>query len=255
LIPIDDDEQVARLLFCPQMVCADGRLNPAAFPIQELLALNNKGGASVDRCKLLTDSKVLLRQKVEEMANPAAGRNPWGYCTGKVTEIRAIRTADKGSPQVFKICPDPVVNKGYPKQWDSAHALILTFDSTHTRSQIRGFRDQLIKAFSCKVRTFTTNRRQYIQTLVRCRIPCGKVITYGDISKEVYGHHNAGQAVASAIRKVAKDDPNTFPWWRVVNKEWMPTQARTDSRERLVKEEVLFNIDGSVAQASRYQLQ
>jgi len=137
LTPVDDGEQVARLLFCPQMVHADGRLSSAVFPTEELLALRDKKGASVDRCGLLEDSERLLRQKAEEMTNPTAGRNPWGYCIGEVRKIRSIGMAGNGSPQAFKICPDPVVDNSNPKPWDSVHALILKYDSAYTRSQIR----------------------------------------------------------------------------------------------------------------------
>ncbi|MCY4152157.1 MAG: hypothetical protein OXE94_07980 [Aestuariivita sp.] len=139
------------------MVNADGQLSSAAFPTEELLAVKGKTGASVDRCGLLEDPKRLLCQKVEEGANPAVGRNPWGYCTGEVGKIRSIGIAGNGSRQALKICPDPVVGNSNPKPWDQAHALILKFDNAYTRSQIRGVRDQLIEAFSCKVRTHATD--------------------------------------------------------------------------------------------------
>jgi len=97
------------------MVHPDGQLKAAAFPTEELLAQRGKRGVSVDRCRLLADPKRLLRQKVEKIANPAADRTPWGYCIGEVRKIRSIGTAVNGSPQAFKICPDPVVNSRNPK--------------------------------------------------------------------------------------------------------------------------------------------
>lgn len=252
---MDDGEQVARLLFCPMTVCADGQIAPAAFPVEELLAQKSKTGVSVDRCGLLRDPKEALRLKGEEMDNPAARRNPWGYCIGEARRIRSIELAGNGRQQAFRICPDKVVDRNNPKPWHPAHALILRFNDAVTRAQLRGVRDKLIQAFSCTVRTFTIDSSRHIQTLIRCCVPHGTVITYGDISREVYGRPDEGLAVASAIKKVARVDPETFPWWRVVNQKWMPTQTPPGARERLAAEGVEFTTDGLVAPGNRHQLQ
>ncbi|MCY4302852.1 MAG: hypothetical protein OXC68_14115, partial [Aestuariivita sp.] len=114
----------------------------------------NKKGASVDRCRLLEDPKTLLRQKAEEMANPDANRIPWGYCIGKAKQIRSIIIVGSKSQQAFKICPSPIINTNNPKPWDAAHTIIVKFDSSYARSQVRGVRDKLIHAFSSKIHAF-----------------------------------------------------------------------------------------------------
>ncbi len=135
------------------MIDADGKMKKNVFPTDELLALKCKKGASVDRCQLLKNTKKLLRQKAEEMANPDANRIPWGYCVGKVKQIKSIVIDNQPKP-LFKVYPDPIVNPSNPKPWDSAHAIIVTFDSSYTRSQVRGVRDKLMQAFSYKVHAF-----------------------------------------------------------------------------------------------------
>ncbi|MCY4207288.1 MAG: hypothetical protein OXD29_04970 [Roseovarius sp.] len=149
---VNDHEQVARLLFYPQMVYADGTPKPNIFPTDELTALNGKNGVSVDRCELLGDPARLLRQKADEMANPAAERIPWGYCIGKAEQIRLIAIADNESQQAFKICPDAVASARTPRPWDLAHAIVVKFDNSCTRAQMRGVRDKLMQAFSCKTK-------------------------------------------------------------------------------------------------------
>lgn len=84
----------------------------------------------------------------------------------------------------------------------------------------------------------------------------GKIVTYGDISKKVYGSPKGEQGVASAIKAKSRTMPNKFPWWRVVNKELKPTSAtpagaEKDARQLLKKGRVCFRHDGSVNRKHR----
>ena len=82
-----------------------------------------------------------------------------------------------------------------------------------------------------------------ISTIVR-NLQRGKVVTYGDISRRVYGNTGRGRAVGATIR--AKAQEPGFPWWRVVNRKLHPTQAMKDGRRKLEDEGVEFCEDGSV---------
>jgi len=71
-------------------------------------------------------------------------------------------------------------------------------------------------------------------------LPSGKVVTYGDVSREVYGHTGAGQAVGQVIRAETDNaerdgTPESFPWWRVVSKGLCPHEGAS---EWLMKEGV-----------------
>ncbi len=143
---VDDSEEIARLLLYPQMF-KEGKPAPSVFPVDELLAARGKNGASVDRCRFLSDKDGQLRAKAEEIANPNAGRNPYGYFFTKAGKVRSIKL-DKVSGQAFEILPDEIVrDNGLPKSWDAAHALVRRFDSNCSRGQIRGVRDKLIGLF------------------------------------------------------------------------------------------------------------
>jgi len=154
LTGIDDSEQVARLLFGPQMI-HDGTLTPSAFPMDELLAQKGKNGSSVDRCNLLDDRDRLLCQKAHENANVAGGRAPYGFCFGKTEQIRGITIAGDLNPtQALEIFPDEITDNDPPKPWDRAHALIRKFDDTYTRAKLRGVRDKLCGIFSVHIVKF-----------------------------------------------------------------------------------------------------
>lgn len=73
-------------------------------------------------------------------------------------------------------------------------------------------------------------------------LPCGKVVTYGDVSMQVYSHPSAGRAVGQTIR--ANEDVDGFPWWRVVYADWRP--KRTRQKSHLQREKVTFDADGRV---------
>lgn len=149
---VADGEQIARLLFYPQMI-RDGVLQPSAFPMDELLARRGKTGASVDRCQLLEDRDALLREKAQDNANAAGGRAPYGFCIGQAHEIRAI-TEDQNAAQALDVWPDEIKDNNPPKPWDDAHALIRKFDDTYTRANLRGTRDRLSDIFSAFIIQF-----------------------------------------------------------------------------------------------------
>ncbi len=76
----------------------------------------------------------------------------------------------------------------------------------------------------------------------------GTVVTYGDVSREVFGHTQAGRRIGQVIRaetdSAERDGrPGSFPWWRAVYKGLRP---HGDAGETLGKEGVSFRPDGSV---------
>ena len=76
----------------------------------------------------------------------------------------------------------------------------------------------------------------------------GTVVTYGDISLEVYGHTGAGQAVGQVIRAETRNAERdgtlgSFPWWRVVRKGLRPHEGADGW---LGKEGVTFRPGGTV---------
>lgn len=134
------------------MINADGKIMKNAFPTDELLALKCKKGVSVDRCNLLKDPEKILHQKAKEIANPKANRKHWGYCIGKVKQIKSI--VGNKSQQVFKISPDPISDENNPKPWHLSHTIIVVSDPSCTRADLRGYRDKLTQVFSSKIVDF-----------------------------------------------------------------------------------------------------
>ncbi|KAA0909530.1 hypothetical protein FLO80_21100 [Aquicoccus porphyridii] len=143
---VDDEEQVARLLFYPQMI-RNGELEPSAFPMDELLAKKGKNGSSLDRCHFLKDRDGLLRQKAEEKQNPAGKRSAFGFCVANVGKIRAISEAESEDP-ALQVLADRITENDPPEPWDDAHALMRKHRDDYTRANLRGIRDHLSKAFS-----------------------------------------------------------------------------------------------------------
>ena len=91
------------------------------------------------------------------------------------------------------------------------------------------------------------DRCRHIRDLVT-RIPAGTVVTYGDIANQVYGTRTKARGVASVIKKETQRNRTDFPWWRVVDRKLMPTQAEPEARERLEAEDVVFTENGAVTQ-------
>ena len=80
------------------------------------------------------------------------------------------------------------------------------------------------------------------------RLRPGTVVTYGDISLEVFGLTGAGPCVGQVIRaetdNAARDGaPGSFPWWRVVGERLRP---HLGADGWLREEGVTFRPDGSV---------
>ncbi|MCY4283969.1 MAG: MGMT family protein [Thiotrichales bacterium] len=87
----------------------------------------------------------------------------------------------------------------------------------------------------------TDGKAAEIVRIVR-RLRPGTVVTYGDISLEIYGHTGAGQAVGQVIRAETRNaerdgTPESFQWWRVVRKGLRPHEG---AGEWLMKEGVTF---------------
>ena len=89
-----------------------------------------------------------------------------------------------------------------------------------------------------------------VRRIVQTEIPKGKVVTYGEISERVFGHRDAGPAVGQAIK--AHEGVDGFPWWRVVNSNWVPSRGGQDKELR--PEIVCFDPDGRVNRSYRFKL-
>lgn len=151
---VANNEEDARLLFCPQMI-ADGKLKPVAFPTEELMALSGKNGCSVDRIIFFSpqDYKKILKEKAIKIGDPEKKRTPCGFCIATVGNIRQIKFADN-CDSVLDVLPDPINNKNSPMPWDDAHAVIRRRQKSFMRSRIRGVRDKLIATFSDNIVSF-----------------------------------------------------------------------------------------------------
>lgn len=88
-------------------------------------------------------------------------------------------------------------------------------------------------------------KAERVRDIVRA-IPYGDVDSYGAISKKVYGHRGAGQAVGQAIK--AHEDDDGFPWWRVVYSDGRLKRPGQDCR--LKDEGVKLTPDGRVPNAA-----
>ena len=149
---VKDSEQIARLLFYPQMIKED-KLLPNVFPMNELLAKKGKNGLSVDRYDLLNDPSHLLYKKASKFANANKDRNLFGYCVGGIRQVRNI-TVYQSSAQALDVWPDAIKDNDPPDPWDNAHALLRKFDKSYTKAHLRGVRDKLIILFSKRIITF-----------------------------------------------------------------------------------------------------
>ena len=150
LSAVAGDETIARLLYYPDMVTAQGRLENSAFPVQDLAKTNGRS-LSVDRCALLgSDFHQLLDATAQQFADARKGRSKHGYCLATVARIRAIR--DQSGGQVFDVVPDPITPSVNP--WDPAHATISLARPEITKSQLRGHRDKLRRLFAEALRPF-----------------------------------------------------------------------------------------------------
>lgn len=150
---VEDNERIARIIFIPYMM-RDGALCDAAFPMDELLKYK-KDGCSVDRCDLLKNHVMLLRDKASKYENPEKGRSSYGFATAKASEIRALQIDNAGvSAQALDISADPKNDGSPPDPWNHAHALLHKYDESYTRGQLRGMRDKLKALFSSDIVVF-----------------------------------------------------------------------------------------------------
>ena len=148
---VADEEEIARLLFYPQMVNQQDELKKSAFSMEELM---EEGGhsLSVDRCRLMgKDFHRALGRKAGQFASADKGRAKHGYCLAVVKRIRSIRGAS--NEQLFEVQADAIV-QARPDPWDQAHAKIVSASPSHTKGYLRGYRDKLCGLFSAEIRRF-----------------------------------------------------------------------------------------------------
>lgn len=77
------------------------------------------------------------------------------------------------------------------------------------------------------------------------RVPRGRVITYGEIARQV-GLRNGARTVGWAL--ASHPDGEAVPWWRVVRSDGTIAnrQFAAEQRKRLRRDGVRFALDGSV---------
>lgn len=150
---LEDDEQVARLLFSDQMIDpSTGKLKDAAFSTRDLIEeVDSRSGkprsVSVDRCAMLANVHAVLEVKAETFQSTEKRRAKWGYARATARKIRSILfnlTDGIGPP--FNVFEDPIEDGKYP-DWDSAHAKIIRAHPSYRKGQIRGYRDKLADLF------------------------------------------------------------------------------------------------------------
>ena len=85
------------------------------------------------------------------------------------------------------------------------------------------------------------------------QVPCGCVVTYGDVAEEA-GGRSAAQAAGNAMVKAHAENMDV-PWWRVVKKEKKGgsispgsrgDQRPHDQRRRLEAEGVRFDVSDRI---------
>ena len=154
---VKDKEKITRTLFSPMMI-KEGKLQKAAFPVDELLGKGNKDGCSVDRYDLLVNPDKLLYKKACKFANPPKDRNVYGFSLTSTKQIREIKDQNS-SDQVFEVYPDPDdIKKQPPDPWDHAHALIRACQDTYSEQKLRGLRRYLIRLFEKNIHKFKNHR-------------------------------------------------------------------------------------------------
>lgn len=140
---VDNSEEVARVLFDPDMVDSAGNLTARAFPTDELVRKNGKT-VSVNRSSKFDDSHAEIKRRAAVMENPEKGRSAWGYRLGLVESVRQIRDSEN-QQRIFQVYCDPVEFDG---KIDVFHASITKASEGYTRGYVRGFRDHLATAFN-----------------------------------------------------------------------------------------------------------
>lgn len=98
-----------------------------------------------------------------------------------------------------------------------------------------------------------TNFRDSVYLLVKS-IPPGRVMTYGQIAS-ILGYSRAARAVGGALHVVP--DPETTPWWRVINQQGR-ISTRCDEhpaqfQEHLLVEEGVEFDDKGVTSLDKYR--
>lgn len=82
---------------------------------------------------------------------------------------------------------------------------------------------------------------------VVCQVPCGKVITYGEVARRA-GSPLASRAAGYALN--ALDSGSDVPWWRVVNREGGISLRRGAGprlqRDHLEAEDIVFSAEGRI---------
>ena len=150
-VEVADEEEVARLLYYPQMINKKGELQDFAFPMNDLMEAKGRS-ISVDRCWLMgKDFHQMLERKAEQFARSDRNRAKHGYCLAVVKRIRSI--LGTSNEQLFEVRADAIVQAN-SNLWDHAHAKIVRANPCHTKGYLRGYRDKLSTLFSQDFRRF-----------------------------------------------------------------------------------------------------
>jgi methylated-DNA-protein-cysteine methyltransferase related protein len=82
-------------------------------------------------------------------------------------------------------------------------------------------------------------------------VPAGRVTTYGDVSRRLFGHARAARTVGWALHGLPAGRVETVPWWRVINAQGRISTScaihtAAEQRARLEEEGIVFGRDDRV---------
>jgi len=86
---------------------------------------------------------------------------------------------------------------------------------------------------------------------VVCRVPPGRVTTYGDVSRVLTGTARSARSVGWALHGLPPDRVDEVPWWRVINSKGRVStscqeHSASEQQARLMDEGVEFGLDDRV---------
>ena len=86
---------------------------------------------------------------------------------------------------------------------------------------------------------------------VVCRVPAGRVTTYGDISRVLTGTSRSARSVGWALHGLPPERVHEVPWWRVINAHGRVSTScqehpASEQHARLIDEGVEFGANDRV---------